>query len=571
MNVLAIRGRRQRRLLAALVANGLGQTVSEVGKILLIRLAFDRLVGAPDSVPMTLWAGVGLGLAATAAGSAWLEMREHVDSERLGQAQVYRVRLALFDRLRSLSPRSLQRRGQGSILLRFVGDLSALRLWVSRGLARGAVAAILALGGLAALAVLSLPLAGAVAVVVGGGTVLALGKGRRMRKTVREARRRRARLATNVHEKVHSMAVVQVFDQTERERRRMARQSRRLEQAMVDRARASGLLRGLGGATTAAAVAGVLLLGAGEVAAGRATHGTVVAAMLIGRLLVRPLRTLGRVYERWQDARVAEEKIRQFLATPSRLVEVSGARDVPPGPGRLTFEDVRLGGALRGLSAEVKPGSVVALVGPNGAGKSSLLALVARLVDPDGGAILLDGHDLARHRLASVRRRVGMVSPDLPLLRGSVERNLRYRWPRAPREALERVTALCGVDEVVEGLPRGLATRLTDGGVNLSVGQRQRIALARALLGDPDILLLDEPDANLDPASCATLERVLESYRGTVLWVTHRARRLAAADVVWYLESGRLIETGSPGALVAGGGPTARFLGTADPVVARAS
>ena len=154
-----------------------------------------------------------------------------------------------------------------------------------------------------------------------------------------------------------------------------------------------------------------------------------------------------------------------------------------------------------------------------------------------------------------------MVSPDLPLLRGTIDRNLRYRCPDAPQAEIERVKALCGLDTLLEELPEGAATRLAEGGANLSPGQRQRIALARAIVGQPRLLLLDEAESNLDPQSALALDRVLSGYRGTVLMVTHRPDRLATADRIWHLEDGRLVEAGTPQALARGDGPTARLFG----------
>jgi ABC-type multidrug transport system fused ATPase/permease subunit len=241
------------------------------------------------------------------------------------------------------------------------------------------------------------------------------------------------------------------------------------------------------------------------------------------------------------------------------VTEIPGAPDLILGPGRLEFESVSIPGALQGVSAIAESGQVVALVGPNGAGKSTLLALAARLIDPTQGLVRLDGQDLATHNLASIRRAIGMASPDLPLLRGSVGKNLRYRCQDASAEEIARVGQLCEIDAVLAELPEGEKTRISEGGVGLSAGQRQRIALARAILGNPSVLLLDEVDANLDAQATAIVDRVLANHRGTVLLITHRSERLAAADVIWYLEEGRLVEAGTPNELLAGDGFTKRL------------
>jgi ABC-type multidrug transport system fused ATPase/permease subunit len=268
--------------------------------------------------------------------------------------------------------------------------------------------------------------------------------------------------------------------------------------------------------------------------------------MTIVGLLVPALRDLGRVYEYWHDAQVSSKKIRQFIKTPTLVNEMADAPDLTPGQGRLQFVDVSLSGAVNGVRAIAEPDAVVALLGPNGAGKSTLLSLAARLIDPDDGKIVLDDQDLAKHSLTSVRRAIGMVSSDLPLLRGTIDKNLRYRWPDAPVEEIERVKALCEIDKVLAELPAGEQTRVREGGSNLSLGQRQRIALGRALLGNPSILLLDEADAHLDHESIALLVRILAEYRGTVLLVTHNVDLLAAADFIWRMEDGQLVEVVAP-------------------------
>jgi ATP-binding cassette, subfamily B, bacterial len=214
--------------------------------------------------------------------------------------------------------------------------------------------------------------------------------------------------------------------------------------------------------------------------------------------------------------------------------------------GSVEFRDVSLGDTLRGFSAAAAPGRVTAIVGPNGAGKSTLLALAARLLDPDSGTVLIDGQPLSSVTLESVRRSVGVVGADLPLLRGSLDRNLRYRWPDAPEDEVQRVRALCRIDEIEATLPREVRLQVQEGGANLSLGARQRIALARALLGKPAVLLLDEADVNLDAQSRRILDKVLRDYEGTVLMATHRIDFAARADALWVVTRGRLLAQGRP-------------------------
>lgn len=530
------------RILAALVANGVGQAAAAGGTAFAVQAAFDRLVAGASGRSMGTVAMLGAGLAAAAAATAYLRSRERFDAERLGQSYVHAVRMAMYEHLSAIAPRELEGRSRGGVMLRFVGDLTALRQWVSLGLSRVLVSGTFAAGALAALAFISPALALAAGTVLLVGVSGAVGLAGPMRRRSREARRRRTRLAANVNEKVATIGVVQVFGQTERERERLEGQSDRLAESMIARARVIGRMRGATEGTAALASLAVLMVGAAEVAAERSTAGSVVAAMAVVAVLGSSLRDLGRVQEYWHTSRVSLEKLRDFLSTPAFLSEAPGAPSLPSGPGRLELEDIHLGNGLCGVSVTAEEGKVIALVGPNGAGKSSLLAVAARLVEPDRGTVRLDGRDLAQHSLSSVRQAISMAGPDLPLLRGSVEKNLRYRQPEASPDELERVISLCGVQELIGRLPRGLKTRVVEGGHNLSAGERQRLALARALLGGPRVLLLDEADANLDASARAVVERVVRSERSrrTIVLVSHRSEILEWADDVWRLEDGRL-------------------------------
>jgi len=313
-------------------------------------------------------------------------------------------------------------------------------------------------------------------------------------------------------------------------------------------ARVRGLLRGIATASGALAVVGVLVVGAFDVAAGRATVGAVVAAMIVARQMVRPIRILGLSHDYWQSAKVSREKIVMFLRRTERTA--GNAQRLLVGRGRIEFRDVRFGEALRGVSGTVPPRQMIALMGPNGAGKSTLLSIVARIIDPDEGEVLIDGQVLQDCTLRSCSSRISIVSPTMPLMRGSLRRNLLYRWRDAPEAELQRVIRLCGVQEVIDRLPGGLEGGVKEGGANLSRGEAARVALARALLGNPKVLLLDEPTNALDEASRARFHEALAHYGGTVILATHDPEEAALADAVWRMERGVVTEV-VPGAMAA--------------------
>lgn len=535
----------RRALFARLVAIGFAQALVAMASARLTMHAFDLMVGTPAEL-----LGRVVPLAAALAGCAlalgWLRARERVDAERMGQNYARELRAVLFDVISALPLRTLQRRRRGSLMLRFVGDLKSVRQWLSLGLARLTVAAVSTVGALVGLAWVSAELAAIALSVLTAGAAVTLRLSMRARRSVQRARRRQARLAANLGEKLAAMTVVQLFGQVRRERLRLDRQGERLERAMVEQARAQAVLRSTCDVTAHLAAAAVLAAGVMRVAMGAATISEVAAAMTLIGLIMPALRDLGQVQALSAAAGVSRSRIASFLALPTLADSASPSISLIAVRGSVEFREVILADTLRGFTAMAAPGRVTAIFGPNGSGKSTLLALTARLLDPDGGAVLIDGQRLQDVSVASVRRAVGMVSGDLPLLRGTIDRNIRYRWPAAPVEEVQRVRELCRINEIVAALPDGERTVIQEGGGNLSLGQRQRIALARALLGDPAVLLLDEADVNLDPQANQLLDGILAGYQGTVLMVTHRVDRAARANALWLVDKGCLIAAGDP-------------------------
>ncbi len=536
-------------ILLRLVLNGILQAAMVIGTMFLVRDAFDRLL-TPGSGSSLFGMGGMAAIALFTAGllfctvlGALLRMIELVDAERLGQHYIHRVRMTLFSQMSKFPPRTVSKRSSGGILLRFVGDLSALRTWVSRGLARIAVASIvvtLATGVLAYIDA-SLAVASLAILLLGMGGNLLLGP--RMQRAINASRRQRGLLARNVNEKIRTLSVIQVFNQTRRERSRFRRHSVLLKNAMISRARITSLMRVVTDGSTALSMALLLSLGALEASAGMTTPGNVVGAMAVVGMISNAFRDFGRVHEYLQNARVSEEKIVSFLKTKTMRGRAASLPDLVVQEGAVVFEGASLRGILENISATAKGGSRIALIGPNGAGKSTLLQAAARLIDLSTGRILIDGQDLSKCNLQSVRNAIGIVSPDLPLLRGSVRFNLRYRQPGADEAEVARVRALCGLDEILDTLPGGEAYRLQEGGLNLSLGQRHRLALARAILGHPPVLILDEADANLDSQAEEILSRVVDEYPGTIIMATRSPKQIARADSCWHLEKGRLTRT----------------------------
>ncbi|UCE32260.1 MAG: ABC transporter ATP-binding protein, partial [Burkholderiales bacterium] len=502
----------RRGLLLPLLAIAVAQAAIWALTPLLVHRAFALSEQSPGSAagPAELATIAALlGCAAIAAG--WLRAHERASAERLGQSLVHALRLALFDRLLALSARTVQRRARGGDLLRFIGDLGAIRRWIAVGFVRLLVGSLIATGALGALAWIDPWLAAAVFVVLALTVAAMATVGTRLRAASRQARRARARLAGDISERIESLTTIRQFSQSRRERRRIGRRSAALRTAMIRRARLIGALRGLTEGAGGITVAVALLVGLA--ASGGARLGAVAAAMTVLGLLVSTLRELGPVLGHWHDYRLAMERIDALARAAAGEREPNRPPLPESGAGALELRGVGYGDALHAIDLVIPAASRVALAGASGSGKSTLLQLLAGQIEPDRGEIVLDGCSLSRHRIDSMRARVGLFSPPLPLMRGTVRRNVRYRRPRADDAELAPVLArvALGRDD-----PNFLDRRVAPRGENLSAGQRHRIALARACVGDPDLLLIDDTDAMLDADSRSALSRVIERHPGTV-------------------------------------------------------
>ena len=544
MRLPAVLSGRRRLRFAYLVANGIAQAGVAVATALLVKNGFDRLIAPQAPFPLDEAGAFAAGLSVTIAFGAWLRWRGHLDAEHLGQGYVHALRLRLFRHIARIGAEGARQMSRGAIVLRFVGDLTTLRQWISFGLARLTVSGLATVLAIAVLALVEPVVALAVGIAVTVTAGLALAVGPHLRATTRVSRRRRGRLAAQLNDRVANIGVVEAFGQEAKEKRRFERLSTRLRHALVARARVIGLLRALSEASASLAGACALFAGALQVGLGLASPGAVVAAMVVAGLLAPRLQDLGRVYEYWNGALIAREKLERMLALKpvGRRSDHRARRSLRPGPGRIELRGVGFDGLFRDLDATIEAGERVAIVGANGAGKSTLLRLVAGILDPDKGRVRLDGQDICKCRWQEVRRTFGMVSPDLPLLRGSLRLNLTYGATAWTAEDLERSIAALGLEALVARLPAGIESRISESGGGLSSGERARITLARALLSRPRVLLLDEADANLDDAARDALEAVVRDFAGTVLFVTHDPARAAAADRILKVENRRLRE-----------------------------
>jgi ATP-binding cassette subfamily B protein len=552
----------RRLLVAALILAAVGEAAAQTGGWLLVREAINRGVAKGDQT--FLAEIVGVYLAVQAVG--WVLMALLIRGlAGIGQGIVLGLRRDLFDHLTSLSLRYFSEQRAGWIIARLTSDVDALSDVLSQGLPTLVTNAVLLPAAVIALFANDWRLGLVALVVLPPSLVLTRWFQVRSARAQLDVRNRIAAVTAQIAESLSGMAVVQAFNRE------------RAFQSEFDE---------LNGANRAAniyaqkifsvffpsieflgivASAGVLLVGSHLIASGSLQIGTLLAAIYLLQLVFQPLQELSDVYGMLQSAAAAMVKISAVLDAEPEIHDQAGARPLGRIDGEIELESVRFAYGeeeiLHGIDLTIRPGGCIAMVGISGGGKSTLAKLVARFYDPDAGAVRVDGHDLREIELRSYRRQLGVVLQDPFLFSGTIADNIRFARPEATDEQVRETAAAIGVDRVAARLHGGLEHVVREGGAGLSAGERQLISIARALLADPRILILDEATSNIDRPTEILIERALDRLlRGrTSLIIAHRLATVRRADEILVIERGRIAQRGTVAELLATDGPFSRL------------
>lgn len=570
-----------RPMLAGFLATIVAAAVIALAPPLLFRRIIDDAIPSGDRAGLHLLATL---VVVAAVADAALAFAERWFSSKIGEGLIFDLRVALFDHVQHLPISFFTRTQTGALISRLNNDVIGAQRAFTTTLG-SVVSNVIVLGTtLTAMVILEWRLTVLALALLPLLVVPAKRVGRRLQALTREGMDLNAAMNTQMTERfgVAGALLVKLFGDHDRERDEFALRAGRVRDIGVRSAmygRTFFIALGLVGAVGTAAVYWV---GGQLVISGALTVGTLVAMAAYVTRIYTPLTSLTNARIDVMTAFVSFDRVFEVLDAPSPITDRPGAVDLVDPAGRITFDRVRFrypapsevsvaslegdatapvedaagGFVLDGIDAELEPGRLVALVGPSGAGKTTLTSLIPRLYDVTDGAVRIDGHDVRDLTQASLRRAIGVVTQDPHLFHESVLDNLRYARPGATTAEIEAACRAARIHEVITQLPDGYDTIVGERGYRLSGGEKQRLAIARMLLEDPRIVILDEATSHLDSESEALVQEALTTALAgrTSIVIAHRLSTITTADLILVLDRGRIVERGTHAELLAAGG-----------------
>ncbi|MEO6889257.1 MAG: ABC transporter ATP-binding protein [Ktedonobacteraceae bacterium] len=469
-----------------------------------------------------------------------------------GQQILYHLSADMFTHLQQLSLSFYDRTQIGRVMSRLQSDIDVLESMLSSGLLSILGSLVALVGIIAAMLVMNVGLALLTFTVLPIMFIIAAFWQRHAQRSFRRTRSAISMVNATLQENITGMRVIQSLAREDRNRAEFDDLNAYNRDTNLEASRVAAFVLPLVEIVAALAIALVVVYGGMLVARGSLQVGVLVAFTLYINRFFDPIRELSQQYTQLQRAGVAAERIFQILAMPVQIKDRPDAQALPQIAGRVEFRDVTFGytpehPVLHGLNLRIEAGQTVAIVGPTGAGKSTIAGLLTRFYDVDQGAVLIDDRDVRAVTQHSLRSQIGVVPQDPFLFTGTIRDNIRYGRLEASDEEVEAAASAVGLHDLVVQMPDGYETPIRERGRNLSVGQRQLISFARALLADPRILILDEATANIDTFTEMLVQQGLRRLLRdrTALVIAHRLSTIKGADSIVVLQAGRIIEQGT--------------------------
>ena len=536
----------------------IGSTAMGLATPWLLRYSIDSviLVNRLDR----LWLPV-VGMVVIAFLAGFLSYLQRYRMEQLGQKIVLDLRLAAYRHFSRLSFTHFDHSRTGDIVARLTSDADILNRFFGF-FSITVVANILTLLGILIVLMswslrLALVYVFLIPLMIHAMRVYAT----QVRPVFTRARRSLSRLTERLQQSLEGIEVVKTFGQEGREHQRLVRQATEYLDTNVEGSRISAKWMPYVSFLMGIATAFVVWYGGRLVIEGQLSLGTLVGFTGYLGLLLRPIRQTGMMVNMISRSMAAGERVFEILETEPDVGDRPGAYPLPPVQGLVRLDNVSFSydgdsDVLRGITFSVEPGETVALVGPSGAGKSTLVHLLARFYQLEKGTITVDGHDIAGVTLKSLRSQIGIIMQDVFLFDATVAENIAFGRPEATMAEITWAARTAQIHDFIQGLPGGYGSRVGEQGVRLSGGQRQRIAMARVLLTDPRLLIMDEPTSHMDVGTEDKIQQALqEVIKGrTVFIIAHRLWSVRFADRIVVLDRGRVVEEGPHHQLAKAGG-----------------
>jgi ABC-type multidrug transport system fused ATPase/permease subunit len=560
------RTRRRLGLLARLTLPYRGRTALAIASLLaftivglappfLAKLAVDKGIRQHDLHALTLIVGAFF---AAGIASLFLSAAQTYQTGWVGERVLADLRNRLFAHLQRLSLGFFERNRTGAIISRITNDVEALDQLVTDGVTSLVQNTLLLVGTAVVLLILDWRLALATLTILPLVALATAWFRIRSNRAYRRVRERIGLVTATLAEDIAGMRVVQSFTREPVNQEGFRGINDRYREANYETVVLNGVYFPAIDFLSSLATAIVLGYGGYLLIHQQVTIGTLLAFTLYLANFFDPVQQLSQLYNTFLSAIAALDKIMEVLEEEPEVVDSPTARELPRSPGHVYLDHVRFGygelpEVLHDIDLDVPAGTTVALVGQTGAGKSTIAKLLARFYDPREGQITVDGHDLRDVTQQSLRRQLGIVPQEGFLFAGSVAENIAFGRPDASREDIEEAAAAVGADEWIGELENGYDTELGERGFRLSLGQRQLLAFARALLADPRILILDEATSSVDIGTERKIEQGMHRlFAGrTVFVIAHRLSTIRDADLIVVLEEGRIVEQGTHAELIA--------------------
>ena len=501
-----------------------------------------------------------------AAAGALSSYAEKYLTTSVGQWVMHDLRRVLYHHIQRLSLAYHDQKPTGDLISTVTADIDSIQDFISQALL-GIVVNVLTLVGMLAVmfylnwrfTLIALSITPFLFIVVYTYT-------RRIKQASRALRKKEGEVISVVAEVLNSIRVVKAFAREDYEEERLAQRSLENVETALKARSLKAKLAPVVQVIVAVGTCLVLWYGTNLVLTGQITTGSLLVFLLYLGKMYKPMRDLSKMADTMSKAAVGYERIHDVIETENDVRNLPGAKKAPNFKGEVEFEHVSFAyengyGTLNDVNLHVEPGQLAALVGPTGAGKTTITGLIGRFYDPQKGVVKIDGQDVRRYKLRSLRRQMSFVLQETLLFRAPVWQNIAYGKPEATREEILRAARLANADEFISKMPQQYDTMVGEKGVTLSGGQRQRIAIARAIIRNSPILILDEPTSGLDAASeelvFEALGRLMEGR--TTIVIAHRLATIRRADVIFVIDQGTVVERGTHDQLLSEGGLYSRL------------